>query len=146
MNFYETQMGRHFFNSQLPRLIEALEKITSYLDHQAPAMNLSMMDDTDILHDLYYGFYEPDLFKDNTGTESLDLQVRQRENALLPLLHPNAEEQFEAYQTAVSARNSAVAEQAYKSGFRLAVSLFWAGGIQSGQSQKKEGLDKNESC
>lgn len=146
MNFYETQMGHHFFSSQLPRLIETLEKVADALHYQAPTVNLSTIDDTDILHDLYYGFYEPDLFKNNVGTESLDIQVRQKENALLALLHPNAKKQFEAYQTAVSARDSAVAEQAYKSGFRLAVNLFLAGGIQLVQSPKKEEPEKNEPC
>lgn len=37
MNFYETKMGSIFFNSQLPKLITALQDIASALSKPAPA-------------------------------------------------------------------------------------------------------------
>lgn len=37
MNFYETKMGSIFFNSQLPKLISALQDIASALSKPAPA-------------------------------------------------------------------------------------------------------------
>lgn len=37
MNFYETKMGSIFFNSQLPKLITALQDIASALSRPAPA-------------------------------------------------------------------------------------------------------------
>lgn len=39
MNFYETKMGNIFFNSQLPKLISALQDIASALSKPAPAIN-----------------------------------------------------------------------------------------------------------
>ena len=39
MNFYETKMGNIFFNSQLPKLISALQDIASALSRPAPATN-----------------------------------------------------------------------------------------------------------
>ncbi len=39
MNFYETKMGSIFFNSQLPKLISALQDIASALSKPGPAPN-----------------------------------------------------------------------------------------------------------
>ena len=39
MNFYETKMGNIFFNSQLPKLISALQDIASALSRPVPATN-----------------------------------------------------------------------------------------------------------
>ena len=39
MNFHETKMGSIFFNSQLPKLISALQDIASALSKPAPATN-----------------------------------------------------------------------------------------------------------
>ena len=39
MNFYETKMGSIFFNSQLPKLISALQDIASALSKPVPATN-----------------------------------------------------------------------------------------------------------
>lgn len=127
MNFYETQMGHHFFNSQLPQLIQALERIAASLSGPLSHTGLPEAEDSDILHELYYGLYEPDLFQDRKTLTSLDQQVMQQEKALTAMLEPEALEQLESYQTAVSQRNSAAAEQAYKAGFRLAVELLLAG-------------------
>lgn len=53
----------------------------------------------------------------------------QAETALRSALPPAAEELLETYQIAVAARDSAAAEQAYKSGFQLAVQLILEGRI-----------------
>lgn len=127
MKFYETQMGHHFFNSQLPQLIQALERIASSLSGPLSHTGLPETEDSDILHELYYGLYEPDLFQDKKALTPLDQQVMQQEKALTAILEPEALEQLESYQTAVSRRDSAAAEQAYKAGFRLAVDLLLAG-------------------
>ena len=37
MNFHETKMGSIFFNSQIPKLIRALQDIASALSKPAPA-------------------------------------------------------------------------------------------------------------
>ena len=90
MNFYETKMGSIFFNSQLPKLISALQDIASALSKPAPAtkpdgtalpnpapairpdgtafsdpvpaINMDCMADPDFLHDLLYWMYETEVF------------------------------------------------------------------------------------
>ena len=53
MNFYETVAGKRFFESQLPKLISALQEIAQGL-HQAPSVIPFPLDTQDILHDLFY--------------------------------------------------------------------------------------------
>lgn len=139
MNFYETQMGHHFFNSQLPQLIQVLEQLAASLASPVPFATLPKAEDSDILHELYYGLYEPDLFQDRKTLTPLDQQVMQQEKALTAMLEPEALEQFESYQTAVSRRDSAAAEQACKAGFRLAVDLLLAGRypVQYGHEEER---------
>ena len=65
MNFYETVAGKRFFESQLPKLISALQEIAQGL-HQAPSVIPFPLDTQDILHDLFYGQYEPYFERPNT--------------------------------------------------------------------------------
>lgn len=63
MNLHETEYGRRFFNSQLPNLIKALERIAESLSAPKQSLSADFVADTDFLHDLYYGDYEPSVFK-----------------------------------------------------------------------------------
>lgn len=144
MNFHETQLGRRFFDGQLPKLIQTLQEIAAALSRPVPTVHLEYAATEDILHDLYYGSYEPDIFKHRQHTDkALDHRIEQEEKALLAMITPEVIKQFERYQTAVSRRDSAVAEQAYKAGFRLAMNLFLAGSVQLRQSEHEKG-DGNE--
>ena len=63
MNFHETTYGRRFFDAQLPHLIKALERIADGLPHTETAPPQGIIPDPNFLHDLYYGDYEPSVFK-----------------------------------------------------------------------------------
>ena len=63
MNLHETEYGRRFFNSQLPSLIKALERIAENLSAPKQSLSADFVADPDFLHDLYYGDYEPSVFK-----------------------------------------------------------------------------------
>ena len=145
MNFYETQMGQRFFSSQLPKLIQTLEKIAASLSCPPAAMKLTEMESSDILHELYCGSYEPDLFGAENETDSLSRQVMREEHALQLLLNSDAKMQFEKYQTAVSIRNSALTERAYKSGFQLAINLLLAGSFHPTPLKSENGGRQDES-
>ncbi len=129
MNFHETQMGQQFFIHQFPKLIQTLQEIATALSYKPVVVKIKSTADTDILHELYYGNYEPEPFGDREHSAPQDQQVMQAETALRTALPPAAEELLETYQTAVAARDSAAAEQAYKSGFQFAVQLILEGRI-----------------
>lgn len=112
MNFHETQMGKIFFNHQLPKLIQTLQEISAGLSYRLPHMEWTA--DTDILHELYYGNYEPEPFGNKEFLTPQDQQVMDAESALASTLSPTVAELFETYKIAVSIRDSAAAEQAYK--------------------------------
>ena len=82
------------------------------------------------LHDLYYGEYEPSVFKEQDKKQQvLNHTVSAAETALRGELSktPAALAAFEVYQTAAGERNSAVIEQAFESGYRTAMQMLFAG-------------------
>lgn len=127
MNFHETKMGTIFFNHQIPELIKALREIAAAMSKPAPAaIQLTETGEPDFLHNLFYGNYEPDIYGCVTVPSRLDQKVKEAEKALLPALG-QSQGLFEQYQTAVSERNSAIAEQSYCCGYRTAVQMIVSG-------------------
>ena len=127
MNFHETKMGTIFFNQQIPELIKALRDIATALSKPVPAaIRLAETGEPDFLHNLFYGNYEPDIYGCVTVPSRLDQNVKEAEKALLPALG-QSQRLFEQYQTAVSERDSAIAEQSYSCGYRTAVQMIVSG-------------------
>ena len=130
MNFHETICGRRFFDAQLPHLIKALERIADGLTRPKMSLPHGMTIEPNFLHDLYYGDYEPSVFKkQSSGQKELNQAVSAAEAALRNALQqsPAAVKAFEAYQLAVGEQHSAVTEQAFESGYRTAMQMLMAG-------------------
>ena len=156
MNFYETKMGNIFFNSQIPKLISALQDIASALSKPAPAINpggtallkpapairMDSMADPDFLHDLLYWMYETEVFGNRAQLAPFDADVTQAEKALLPALG-QSQELFEQYQAAVSRRNDAEIERAFCSGYRAGANAF-LNGLFAPQPQQTGGAPDGE--
>ncbi len=152
MNFHETKMGSIFFNSQIPKLIRALQDIASALSKPAPAapdgtafsdpvpaIKMDSMADPDFLHDLLYWMYETDVFGNRAQLASFDADVTQAEGLLMPAL-AQSRELFEQYQSAVSRRNDAEIERAFCCGYRAGANallngLFITQDLQEGGKQ-----------
>lgn len=130
MNFYETQMGRRFFDAQLPRLIHSLEQIADALARPThPSCTVPLKQNPNFLRDLYYGDYEPSVFREDGRHTELNHAVSAAESALRKELRTNgvALTAFDAYQRAQAERDSAVVEQAFESGYQTAVQMIVAG-------------------
>ena len=152
MNFYETKMGSIFFNSQIPKLIRALQDIASALSKPAPAapdgtalfnpipaIKMDDMAEPNFLHDLLYWMYETDVFGNRAQLASFDADVTQAEGLLMPAL-AQSRELFEQYQSAVSRRNDAEIERAFCCGYRAGANallngLFITQDLQEGGKQ-----------
>lgn len=161
MNFYETKMGNIFFNSQIPKLISALQDIASALSKPAPAatdgtalpnsvppikpdgtallnpvptIRMDSMADPGFLHDLLYWMYEAEVFGNREQLSQFDADVTQAEGTLLPALG-QSRELFEQYQAAVSRRNDAEIERAFCCGYRAGANALLNGifALQSSQ-------------
>lgn len=152
MNFYETKMGSIFFNSQIPKLIRALQDIASALSKPAPAapdgtalfnpipaIKMDDMAEPNFLHDLLYWMYETEVFGNRAQLASFDADVTQAEGLLMPAL-AQSRELFEQYQSAVSRRNDAEIERAFCCGYRAGANallngLFITQDLQEGGKQ-----------
>ena len=130
MNLHETEYGRRFFNSQLPSLIKALERIAENLSAPKQSLSADFVADPDFLHDLYYGDYEPSVYKTQSEHQKqLNHKASMAEELLRQKMgnSPEAMAAFEAYQLAAGECSSIVAEQAFESGFQTAVQMLVAG-------------------
>lgn len=142
-NLHETRMGQNFFNNQLPQLIQALQKTAAALIKPAAVLKLPLTADSDFLSELYFGNYEPEVFIRRECNRTLDASVTETQKALLKDLSVEALNKLEQYQTAVEARSSKVAEQAYQSGFRTAVQMMVSGLSAPAEAEEPE-KDKSE--
>ena len=100
------------------------------LPNQKMSLPHGMTIEPNFLHDLYYGEYEPSVFKEQDKKQQvLNHTVSAAETALRGELSktPAALAAFEVYQTAAGERNSAVIEQAFESGYRTAMQMLFAG-------------------
>ncbi len=127
MEFYQTQMGRAFFERQLPQLIDAVNALAAALSKPIPAAVLPVSADPKFLRDLFFGDYEPEIFKVSPELQRLGQTVSQDYKALTATLSGDSMKLLEEYETALSERNIAVTEQAYQAGIRIAVQMIVAG-------------------
>lgn len=138
MNFYETVMGNQFFTHQLPLLIKALQDIAAGLPQSMTPTKLPLAAKSNLLSDLYWGNYEPSVFRKNAEDAKLDAAVMSTRTALMEVLPAEARDCLEAYQAAVDARTSAVLERSYESGYRTAVQMIFAGLAVPEESRAQE--------
>lgn len=127
MEFYQTQMGRAFFERQVPQLIDAVNALATALSKPAPAAVLPVAADSNFLRDLFFGDYEPEIYKVSPELQRFNRAVDQAHTSLVATLPEDSVAQLEEYETALSERNIAVTEQAYQAGIRVAVQMIVAG-------------------
>lgn len=138
MNFYETKMGHTFFEHQVPQLIDAVNKLAASLTKPAPAAALPVSVDPKFLRDLFFGDYEPEIYKVSPELQRFNRTVDQAHKSLILTLSEDSIKQLEKYETALSERNIAVTEQAYKAGVRAAVQMIVAGLSSPSTEQETE--------
>ena len=127
MEFYQTQMGRTFFERQVPQVIDAVNALAAALSKPAPAAVLPVAADSNFLRDLFFGDYEPEIYKVSPELQRFNRAVDQAHTSLVATLPEDSMAQLEEYETALSERNIAVTEQAYQAGIRVAVQMIVAG-------------------
>ena len=130
MEFYQTQMGRAFFERQVPQLIDAVNALAAALSKPVPAAVLPVSADPNFLRDLFFGDYEPEIYMVSPELQRFNRAVDQAHTSLVATLPEGSVAQLEEYETALSERNIAVTEQAYQAyqaGIRVAVQMIVAG-------------------
>lgn len=136
MNFHDTQMGRTFFEHQLPQLIQSIQALTAVLDRSTQTVTLPVEADPEFLSDLYYGNYEAAIFVATPESREYTRAINAHHDELTALLSEEGLAKLEAYTQALSRRDDADMEQAYESGFRTAVQMIVAGLARPGQANE----------
>ncbi len=127
MEFYQTVMGKRFFENQLPRLTAALSDIAAALNAPRPVLKLEQQVQPDFLKDIYYGEHDPSLPVDAAAASAYDADIIAHQAELRKAVTQDTWEIIERYRSLLDARGAVEREQAFASGFRYATSLFAAG-------------------
>lgn len=130
MNFYETKIGHTFFERQVPELIRSIDALATALNRPVQTVTLPVEADLDFLSELYYGNYEPGIFKLTPESSELTQTINRAHAALEETLSEDSREKLQIYEDALTQRDTFEIKQAYESGFRTAVQM-----IMSGMSQ-----------
>ena len=127
MNFYETRMGRTFFEHQLPQLINTIQTLTAALDRPAQQVILPVEGDPEVLSELYFGNYEPGVFKSTPESDRLIQKLNDAYDALVETLSKESRDRLDRYLEIAADRSATDARLSYESGFRTAVQMIVAG-------------------
>lgn len=127
MSFYQTPMGRAFFERHVPQLIHAIQALTTALGKSAPALIQPVEPDPDFLSELYYGNYEAATFQLTPESSELTRAINQAHSELEEAIPDPCRAKLRAYEDARSARDAFEMRRAYEAGFRTAVQMIVAG-------------------
>lgn len=127
MNFHETQMGKMFFQGQLPKLIAALNDIAQGLKQPQSVYQLDREPPPEFLADLFNGNYIPSEEPVSEAYRAYSKEIAARQSALRDQLSDQAWEQVQEYMDLLTSRGAVLQEQSFAAGFRCAVTMFAAG-------------------
>ena len=127
MNFHETKMGHIFFEHQLPKLINAIQTLTAALDRPAPQVTLPVEGDPEFLSELYFGNYEPGVFRSTPESDRLIQKLNDAYDDLVETLSKESRGRLDRYLEIAADRSATDARLSYESGFRTAVQMIVAG-------------------
>ena len=125
MNFHETIMGKRFFESQLPQLIQALRDIAARQPQPVAVIDLAGEPEApDLLKTLYQ---QSAVFEHTETLHQYNLAAIKAQKGFLPYLSAESRTAFDEYQQIVENRCGDLSELAYRTGFETAVQLILAG-------------------
>lgn len=127
MNFHETRYGARFFDGQLPKLISALEGISSALKAPTPVYQLKPEVPEGFLAELYHGNYDPSSGRNNGERRELTQEILACQKKLHSEVPPDTWDAIDRYVSLLNGRNVYDREQAFAAGFRSAMTMLVAG-------------------
>lgn len=144
MNFNDTVAGRRFFEHQLPGLIKALQGIADALSRPQPVIQIPAENSEKVLHDLFYGQYEPDIWRRSQQSREYDRALKAHQAKMRETLSPDLWELAEEYRRLLEDRHLFHAEKSFESGYATAIKMITAGlaAIPRGQAQEEGTKDE----
>lgn len=135
MEFYATNMGRRFFNSQLPLLIHALQDMTAALNRRPEAVMLPTEIEDDFLKELYYGNVGIGISSVEGMNKEKLKEITLLQEELKRKLNEEQWKLFEACSRKMTGYTSEEGCRMFQHGFRLAMKLIVAGLTVPGESK-----------
>lgn len=139
MNFDKTDIGRKFFNKQLPKMINLLDKIAESLPGKQIS-NVVYMDldlPKNYLEDLYYGNLEIGAYSRENYNKKTNRKIVKVQDHLKDQLTEEQWQLFEKYSLLVNNRESEECFRMFQHGYRTAMRLITAG-MQPVSEEPKE--------
>lgn len=127
MNFYKTNAGQKFFNAQLPRLIRALEDISSSMKQKQQAVKLPTEVPDNYLEELYYGNLNIGVNSEEGYKNQYMKEILLLQEELMSQLTPEQRDIFLKYNRVTNSRNLDETCRQFQHGYCLAVQLITAG-------------------
>lgn len=127
MNFFETNMGKNFFQAQVPKLVGALTEIAQTLRTPKPVFQIQAEIPSDFLARLYHGDFDASYVADSPEVTACTQKIMQFQQEFYKDLPLRTREQIEDYRTLLDERCIRQSEQAFAAGFRCAMTMLAAG-------------------
>lgn len=140
MNFHETQMGKIFYEKQLPELIHVLADIAVSLSQKAAPLTLPAEIPENFLEELYYGNLEIGVCSKEGYSNHHAKEIISIQDELQAQLTPEQWGLFKKCITLIGDNNLDEASRMFQHGYRLAIQLMVAGL----KEPKKEGEQDGE--
>lgn len=138
MYFHETDMGNRFFNDQLPKLLDILDKMISDALCKEPAHNIADVGlPENYLEDLFYGNLEIGAFSREGYDNTTNRKIIEAQDQLKAQLTAEQWEMLTDYSVLLNARESEECFRMFQHGYRTAMRLILAG-IQPISEEPKE--------
>ena len=127
MDFYETKTGHIFFESQLPKLIAALQDIAVSLKAPSTVLKVDYAVPKDFLTELYYGNYDPSDVPNSEPARLCTEEIMSCQRFLKALASPEVWTHIEQYRSLLDTLSAMEREQAFAAGFQSAMTMLAAG-------------------
>ena len=127
MEFYETQLGRRFYEHTVPQIANALQKIAGSISTPASCIHVPHEVPKDFLSELYWGNYDPSGEPDSEESARFSAEISAAQETVKALVSPEVWVQLDYLFTLIAQRNDLDRAEAYAIGFRSAVTMLVAG-------------------
>lgn len=145
MQFYETNLGKQFFNKQMPELIHVLKDIAEALRYpQTPAVNLPVEVPPDYLTEFYYGNLEPNTKIQNDTIRQSIRDAIAVQKKLKDRLTKEDWELVAELNTLLDNRSCEETAVSFQTGFCTAMQMVAAGLSGAGLPKAKQQPEKTE--
>lgn len=139
MYFHETDMGNRFFNDQLPKLLDILDKMISNTLCIEPAHNIADVSlPENYLENLFYGNLEIGAFSREGYVNTTNRKIIEAQDQLKAQLTAEQWEMLKEYSVLLNARESEECFRMFQHGYRTAMRLILAGICDTESGNQKE--------